>query len=32
MFVLDAHGRREQWPNLKKTEVAWRLWDHLLLS
>mgnify|MGYP000465865653 CR=1 FL=1 len=32
IFVLDAHGRKEQWPHLKKTEVAWRLWDHLLLA
>ena len=32
MFVLDAQGRRESWPQLDKTEVAWRLWDHLLLD
>lgn len=32
MFVLDRHGRRETWPQLPKTEVAWRLWDHLLLD
>lgn len=32
VFVLDRHGRREQWPPLRKTEVAWRLWDHLLLA
>jgi len=32
MFVLDKHGRRELWPQLSKTEVAWRLWDHLLLG
>jgi len=32
MFVLDASGRRETWPQLDKTEVAWRLWDHLLLD
>ncbi|XXJ21647.1 bifunctional phosphopantothenoylcysteine decarboxylase/phosphopantothenate--cysteine ligase CoaBC [Desulfovibrio caledoniensis] len=32
MFVLDAKGRKEQWPQLPKTEVAWRLWDHLLLD
>jgi len=31
MFVLDSSGRRESWPQLDKTEVAWRLWDHLLL-
>ena len=32
MFVLDRHGRQETWPQLAKTEVAWRLWDHLLLG
>jgi phosphopantothenoylcysteine decarboxylase/phosphopantothenate--cysteine ligase len=32
MFVLDRQGRRETWPVLPKTEVAWRLWDHLLLG
>jgi phosphopantothenoylcysteine decarboxylase/phosphopantothenate--cysteine ligase len=32
MFVMDAKGRKEQWPQLPKTEVAWRLWDHLLLD
>ncbi|WP_147819538.1 bifunctional phosphopantothenoylcysteine decarboxylase/phosphopantothenate--cysteine ligase CoaBC [Salidesulfovibrio onnuriiensis] len=32
VFVLDNEGRREQWPPLRKTEVAWRLWDHLLLA
>lgn len=32
MYVLDKTGRKEQWPFLKKTEVAWRLWDHLLLG
>ena len=32
MFVLDRKGRKEMWPQLTKTEVAWRLWDHLLLG
>ncbi|MUM77613.1 bifunctional phosphopantothenoylcysteine decarboxylase/phosphopantothenate--cysteine ligase CoaBC [Pseudodesulfovibrio sp. F-1] len=32
MYVLDAAGRAESWPLLPKTEVAWRLWDHLLLD
>ena len=32
MFVLDGQGRKEMWPQLTKTEVAWRLWDHLLLG
>ena len=32
MFVLDRQGRKEMWPQLPKTEVAWRIWDHLLLD
>lgn len=32
MYVLDKSGRQETWPQLPKTEVAWRLWDHLLLD
>lgn len=32
MTVLDESGRMETWPQLPKTEVAWRLWDHLLLG
>lgn len=32
MIVLDTAGRKETWPQLAKTEVAWRLWDHLLLG
>ena len=27
--LLDRLGRVEQWPELSKTEVAWRIWDHL---
>ena len=27
--VLDRNGRAEQWPELPKTEVAWRIWDLL---
>jgi phosphopantothenoylcysteine decarboxylase / phosphopantothenate---cysteine ligase len=27
--VLDNKGRSEQWPELPKTEVAWRVWDLL---
>lgn len=27
--ILDRKGRMEQWPELPKTEVAWRIWDHL---
>ncbi len=25
--VLDFRGRKETWPPLDKTEVAWRIWD-----
>ncbi|QJB56007.1 bifunctional phosphopantothenoylcysteine decarboxylase/phosphopantothenate--cysteine ligase CoaBC [Pseudodesulfovibrio sp. zrk46] len=32
MYVLDKAGRKEMWPQLAKNEVAWRLWDHLLLD
>lgn len=27
--VLDRNGRSEQWPELPKPEVAWRIWDLL---
>ncbi|MBA4356718.1 MAG: bifunctional phosphopantothenoylcysteine decarboxylase/phosphopantothenate--cysteine ligase CoaBC [Desulfovibrio sp.] len=27
--ILDCTGRVEQWPELPKTEVAWRVWDLL---
>ncbi|MDD4951284.1 MAG: bifunctional phosphopantothenoylcysteine decarboxylase/phosphopantothenate--cysteine ligase CoaBC [Desulfovibrionaceae bacterium] len=30
VVVADAAGRIEQWPELPKTEVAWRIWDLLL--
>ena len=30
VLVLDRLGRMEEWPQLPKTEVAWRIWDHLL--
>ncbi len=30
VYVLDRHGRQEEWPLLPKTEVAWRIWDWLL--
>ncbi|GAB7021617.1 bifunctional phosphopantothenoylcysteine decarboxylase/phosphopantothenate--cysteine ligase CoaBC [Salidesulfovibrio brasiliensis] len=32
MFVATADGRRETWPLLPKTEVAWRLWDILQIG
>ncbi|WP_027720594.1 bifunctional phosphopantothenoylcysteine decarboxylase/phosphopantothenate--cysteine ligase CoaBC [Maridesulfovibrio zosterae] len=30
VYVLDRAGRNEEWPNLPKTEIAWRIWDLLL--
>ncbi len=30
VFVADAKGRAEQWPELSKNDVAWRLLDWLL--
>ena len=30
VYVLDRAGRSEEWPDLPKTEVAWRIWDLLL--
>lgn len=30
VFVLDADGRKETWPVMPKTEVAWRIWDWML--
>lgn len=29
VLVLDREGRKEAWPPLEKTEVAWRIWDWL---
>lgn len=29
VLLLDRNGRVEHWPQLPKTEVAWRIWDHL---
>ncbi len=31
VLLLDCAGRMEAWPILPKSEVAWRIWDHLLL-
>jgi phosphopantothenoylcysteine decarboxylase/phosphopantothenate--cysteine ligase len=28
--VLDKYGRYETWPQLPKTEVAWRIWDWVI--
>lgn len=32
VLVLDRFGREEQWPLLKKTEVAWRIWDWIVMN
>lgn len=32
VFVCDIHGRQEWWPTLPKPEVAWRIWDWILLN
>lgn len=32
VYILDKAGRSEEWPNLSKNEIAWRIWDHLLLN
>jgi phosphopantothenoylcysteine decarboxylase/phosphopantothenate--cysteine ligase len=28
-WFWTGNGRVEHWPELPKTEVAWRIWDHL---
>ena len=32
VLVMDRHGRRESWPQLPKTEIAWRIWDWILTN
>jgi len=32
VLVMDRHGRRESWPQLPKTEIAWRIWDWILMN
>jgi phosphopantothenoylcysteine decarboxylase/phosphopantothenate--cysteine ligase len=32
VVVLDKTGREEHWPQMKKTEIAWRIWDWILAS
>ncbi|NCD24658.1 MAG: bifunctional phosphopantothenoylcysteine decarboxylase/phosphopantothenate--cysteine ligase CoaBC [Deltaproteobacteria bacterium] len=32
VFVLDRWGRQEWWPVLPKPEIAWRIWDWILLN
>jgi phosphopantothenoylcysteine decarboxylase/phosphopantothenate--cysteine ligase len=29
VYVCDKNGRSEEWPDLPKTEIAWRIWDLL---
>ncbi len=31
VFYVDRQGRSEAWPQLAKSEVAWRIWDQLSL-
>lgn len=32
VFVCDRFGRQEWWPTLPKPEIAWRIWDWILLN
>lgn len=32
VLLLDRQGRRESWPVLPKTEIAWRIWDWISLN
>ena len=32
VLLLDRSGRKESWPQLPKTEIAWRIWDWILMS
>jgi phosphopantothenoylcysteine decarboxylase/phosphopantothenate--cysteine ligase len=32
VLVMDRHGRKESWPQLPKTEVAWRIWDWISMN
>ena len=32
VLVMDRHGRKESWPQLPKTEIAWRIWDWILMN
>jgi phosphopantothenoylcysteine decarboxylase/phosphopantothenate--cysteine ligase len=32
VLLLDRSGRKESWPQLPKTEIAWRIWDWILTS
>lgn len=32
VVVMDRHGRMESWPQLPKTEIAWRIWDWISMN
>jgi len=32
VVVMDRHDRHESWPQLPKTEVAWRIWDWISMN
>ncbi len=32
VYVLDRFGRHESWPTLPKPEIAWRIWDWILMN
>lgn len=32
VLVMDRLGREESWPCLAKTEIAWRIWDWILMN
>lgn len=32
VLVLDRFGRKESWPQLPKTEIAWRIWDWICMN
>jgi phosphopantothenoylcysteine decarboxylase/phosphopantothenate--cysteine ligase len=32
VLVMDRHGRQEAWPQLPKTEIAWRIWDWISMN
>jgi len=32
VLVMDRQGRHESWPKLPKTEIAWRIWDWILMN
>ncbi|MGE4441016.1 MAG: bifunctional phosphopantothenoylcysteine decarboxylase/phosphopantothenate--cysteine ligase CoaBC [Desulfomicrobium sp.] len=32
VVVMDRYGRKESWPQLPKTEIAWRIWDWISMN